>query len=62
MTVSAEKRIEFFTNIFLSVISKAIKENIDGLEAGKIALKIVGCPEDVALEIERLTIIQLNKN
>ncbi len=59
--LEAKNRIEFYTNTFLNIIGKAIKENINGLEAGRTALKIVGCPSDVALEIERLTMIELNK-
>lgn len=57
----AKNRIEFYTNIFLNIIGRSIKENIDGLEAGRVALKLVGCPSDVALEIERLTLVELNK-
>lgn len=56
-----QNKIQFYTNTFLSVIGKSIKENIDGIEAGRVALKLIGCPSDVALEIERLTIIELNK-
>ena len=60
-TLEAKNKIEFYTNTFLSVIDQAIKENINGLEAGRKALKLIGCPSDVALEIEKLTIIELNK-
>lgn len=52
-------KIEFYTNTFLSVIGKSIKQNINGLEAGRLALKLVGCPDNVALEIERLMLIEL---
>ena len=59
-TLQAKNRIEFYTNTFLTIISKSIKENINGLEAGRIALKLIGCPNDVALEIEKLMIKELN--
>ena len=41
-TLEAKNKIEFYTNTFLSVIGQAIKENINGLEAGRKALKLIG--------------------
>ena len=61
-TLEAKKRIESYAYLFLSIMGKAIKENMNALECGRTALKLVGCPSDLALEIERLAMIQLNKN
>ena len=50
-TLQAQNKIEFYTNTFLSVIAKSIKEGLNGLEAGRIALDLLGCPLDVAKQI-----------
>lgn len=60
-TQEITNRINFYTNTFLDTVRRAVKENIDGLEAGRLALELVGCPKNVALEIERLMFVELNK-
>ena len=55
----AKKMISFYSNLFCNVIAKSIKENIDALKAGKLALELAGCPKDVAIAIEEAMIKKL---
>ena len=62
MTNQAIKtKIDFFTNVYLNTVKTALEQNRNGLICGKMALKIAGCPDDVAQEIQRLTLKELNK-
>ena len=56
-----KNKVEFFTNIYLSIITKALKTNRDPIKCGKLGLEIAGCPKDVAQEIQRLMFKAINK-
>jgi hypothetical protein len=55
-------KINFYSQLFVDMVSKGVKDNtISGLEAGRIALKLVGCPDNVAKAIEDSMFNHLNK-
>lgn len=61
-TQESINKLNFFVQVYVEIVSMAVKSNdVDGLEAGKLALELLGCPEDVAKDIERRMMIELNE-
>jgi hypothetical protein len=58
-TQTAIEKLNNYVNLYVSVVSKSIKENIDGLKAGRLVLQLTGCPEDVINGIEKSMLSKL---
>lgn len=58
----AIQNINFYTEIYVNVVSRFVKTNTCGLNAGRQALKMLECPEIVINEIEKSMLNELNKN
>jgi len=58
--MTPQEKIKFYTERYIDIVALAIKENIDALRAGRIALDLLGCPDNVAEAIEKSMIEKIN--
>ena len=57
--ITTTEKINFYSSIYVEMVATGIKNKIDGLTSGRIALELLGCSSEIINVFEQSLINQL---